>query len=529
MVSPSSLSGDHPLCVVLDIDETLVSARSGVIHVRPHVKELLDCCHALRCEVVVWTAGTPAHVNAILHTLARECGRLQWFDHIISRHRCWCDPVEAVAVGGGVGSTSSCSTPPPPRAGGGVRRRKDLTQLGRPSERVLVIENNPSSVSQQPGNAVLVEDYVQPNRDDASLRELCVVLRYVVACMTPSRTAKGLPALTARRETVAATAPMTDRASDCTHDVPSAKEIAQEQQVGVLPASTTGRTAAEERVSRTPTRHDESSSRNALPSRTRMSSLPAAAARLISSARSGRRFYEARSPRTTTPALSSPTPATGSSTNHDHSNHGTEDKVSSLSHDPPRADAAPVLGVRDATDAATQEEAGCGEKATRLSCAASTTVQSAWAALSESGAVKAVDCVSAALAQAPSSLLIRVTFRRAEVDGGEAAGGADVSQGVHEPPHGQDEGEEKERNLRRWHRPCWLPMMRMHPCNVTRAAIQPRLPSYSFTPCTTRPAPAPRRDGTVVFDRSCNRRHTHTYDYFIAFADIVRTLPSFHK
>lgn len=151
-----------PLSIVLDVDETLVSARHGAIHVRPHVKAFLDLCEELRCEIIVWTAGVASYVNPILHAIANTCHRKAWFHHIISRHRRWYhedDKGEASGV-------------------------KDLQLLGRPLERVLLIENNPISVCRQPMNAILVEDYSGPNECDDSLRTLAGIVRRAVVCLS---------------------------------------------------------------------------------------------------------------------------------------------------------------------------------------------------------------------------------------------------------------------------------------------------------------------------------------------------------
>ncbi|KPI87975.1 hypothetical protein ABL78_2911 [Leptomonas seymouri] len=143
--------------VVFDLDETLVAARYGPIQLRPHIGELFRALHQLPVEIIVWTAGTARYVNSILHAIGQACGRREWFHHIISRHKRWYS-----------GANSSV---------------KDLTLLGRPMDRVLMIENNPISVVQQPTLCVLVEDYLQENAADESLQVLQGILeRLVDAC-----------------------------------------------------------------------------------------------------------------------------------------------------------------------------------------------------------------------------------------------------------------------------------------------------------------------------------------------------------
>ncbi|KAG5468441.1 hypothetical protein LSCM1_02421 [Leishmania martiniquensis] len=135
--------------VVFDLDETLVGARFGPIHLRPCVGELLRSLHRLPVEIVVWTAGTAEYVNPILQAIGQACGRRQWFHHIISRHKRWYR-----------GANTSV---------------KDLSHLGRPLDRLVMVENNPISALSQPSLCVLLEDYLRPNPADASL----VVLKEV--------------------------------------------------------------------------------------------------------------------------------------------------------------------------------------------------------------------------------------------------------------------------------------------------------------------------------------------------------------
>ncbi|ORC93801.1 uncharacterized protein TM35_000016780 [Trypanosoma theileri] len=151
---------EAPLCIVLDLDETLVAARRDGVHPRPHVKEFLDVCHAEGCEVVVWSAGSPAHVNSVIRAVATVSQRRDWYHHIISRHRRWFhEDSESV---------------------------KDLALLGRPLNRVLMLENSPRSIQRQPMHAILLEDYISPTAQDDSLRLLAGVVQRLVAAMRAS-------------------------------------------------------------------------------------------------------------------------------------------------------------------------------------------------------------------------------------------------------------------------------------------------------------------------------------------------------
>ncbi|PBJ69049.1 hypothetical protein BCY84_20530 [Trypanosoma cruzi cruzi] len=146
-----------PLCIVVDLDETLVWARRGSVYLRPYLKEFLDACHMEGCEVVVWSAGSPLHVNNAVRAVSDVLQRKDWFHHIISRHHKWYRDEEDDA--------------------------KDLSILGRPLNRVLMLENSPRSIRRQPQHAVLVEDFNEPTKRDNSLRIILELVRRLVAVL----------------------------------------------------------------------------------------------------------------------------------------------------------------------------------------------------------------------------------------------------------------------------------------------------------------------------------------------------------
>eukprot|EP00659_Diplonema_papillatum_P020272 gene20272-31190_t len=155
-VSPSSLNYLLPapfcyenkkLVVVLDLDETLVRFREGPVFWRPHFNDLLDSIKSV-CEVVLWTASTERCAARIMGELDPRGDRLH---HHIYRSDAWFT---------------------------GVPYTKDLTLLGRPMEKVLIIENTPQCVFKNPGNAIIVEDYILPNELD---RHLAVVRDAILA------------------------------------------------------------------------------------------------------------------------------------------------------------------------------------------------------------------------------------------------------------------------------------------------------------------------------------------------------------
>eukprot|EP01060_Flectonema_neradi_P010549 TRINITY_DN1762_c0_g2_i1.p1 TRINITY_DN1762_c0_g2~~TRINITY_DN1762_c0_g2_i1.p1 ORF type:complete len:265 (+),score=46.72 TRINITY_DN1762_c0_g2_i1:88-882(+) len=134
-----SVHNSKKLVVVLDLDETLVRFREGPIHWRPHYNTFLDSIKHF-CEVVLWTASTKRCASRIMDSLDPEGDRLH---HHIYRNDIWFQ---------------------------GVPYTKDLTLLGRNMDKVLIIENTAQCVVKNPSNAILVEDYIEPNESDLHLK-----------------------------------------------------------------------------------------------------------------------------------------------------------------------------------------------------------------------------------------------------------------------------------------------------------------------------------------------------------------------
>eukprot|EP00758_Cryptobia_borreli_P002997 Tbor_TRINITY_DN3446_c0_g1::TRINITY_DN3446_c0_g1_i1::g.3789::m.3789/K17616/CTDSPL2; CTD small phosphatase-like protein 2 len=155
---PLFLKSTFSLSVVLDLDETLVYARSGPIMVRPYFSYLLRTLQMTNCEIILWTAGISQYVDAVVHALTVAAGDCAgpmmggtWYHHIITRDSRWFE-----------------ETSP------GV---KDLRMLGRPLGRVVILENNPCSVQLQTDNGILVQDYLEENFSDQSLKEATDIIR----------------------------------------------------------------------------------------------------------------------------------------------------------------------------------------------------------------------------------------------------------------------------------------------------------------------------------------------------------------
>lgn len=120
------------LVVVLDLDETLVYSRDMTVYKRPGVIQLLRTLKG-KCEVIVWTAGTREYALDVIRTIDSVCA----VQYCIYRHPLWWS--------GDIGCT------------------KDLRLLGRPMDRVLLIDNTPSVFRANPRNSLLVGDFIVPH------------------------------------------------------------------------------------------------------------------------------------------------------------------------------------------------------------------------------------------------------------------------------------------------------------------------------------------------------------------------------
>lgn len=135
------------LTVVYDLDETLVSNRhANLPHaiLRPYALHVLNALREMPgVEIVLWTASTVETATPVLRQLQ---DRAHIFDEVICRDKRWfTEPIHT----------------------------KDLRQLGRDMNRVVIFDNAVGCCKLNAGNAVLVEDFTghpdQHNRHDGSL------------------------------------------------------------------------------------------------------------------------------------------------------------------------------------------------------------------------------------------------------------------------------------------------------------------------------------------------------------------------
>jgi len=125
LLPPAEATGRYT--VVLDLDETVIYARDGPLEVRPHFDAFLAALDGC-CEVIVWTAGRRDYAKAVI----RNIDRRNVIAHCVYRHEKWFRPSDYT---------------------------KDLTMLGRPLDKVLIVENTPDCVRNNPNNGIIVRDF----------------------------------------------------------------------------------------------------------------------------------------------------------------------------------------------------------------------------------------------------------------------------------------------------------------------------------------------------------------------------------
>eukprot|EP01064_Diplonema_japonicum_P027723 TRINITY_DN4070_c1_g1_i2.p1 TRINITY_DN4070_c1_g1~~TRINITY_DN4070_c1_g1_i2.p1 ORF type:complete len:264 (+),score=11.36 TRINITY_DN4070_c1_g1_i2:191-982(+) len=128
MLPPQSKEERGRICVVLDLDETLIYARDGPLYARPGLEPLLDLLKD-KCEPVVWTAGVRAYAQAVIRNIDKK-GVIK---HCVYRHKKW---------------FSGCAG-----------YNKDLTLLGRDMDKLLILENTPDCVRGNEKHGIVVTDY----------------------------------------------------------------------------------------------------------------------------------------------------------------------------------------------------------------------------------------------------------------------------------------------------------------------------------------------------------------------------------
>lgn len=157
LVPPPRAEDEGKLVVVLDLDETLIFSRGNRVYERQGVGKLLQTLKG-RCEVIVWTAGTRDYALDVIRIIDPYFS----IQHCIYRHPMWWN--------GEIGCT------------------KDLRMLGRPMDRIVLIDNTPEVFRANPDSGILVSDFMGREtlggRSDRTLSALADIFDYVLSHLT---------------------------------------------------------------------------------------------------------------------------------------------------------------------------------------------------------------------------------------------------------------------------------------------------------------------------------------------------------
>jgi hypothetical protein len=146
--------GEKRYTVVLDLDETVIYGREGALSARAHLKHFLRAIDEV-AEVVVWTAGERSYAKAVVKEINTE-GVIR---HLVYRDEVWFNESDYT---------------------------KDLRKLGRDTDYVLIVENTPDCVRENPMNGIIVSDFEgTTKRRDETLLKLTEVVQALVKSALP--------------------------------------------------------------------------------------------------------------------------------------------------------------------------------------------------------------------------------------------------------------------------------------------------------------------------------------------------------
>lgn len=165
---PARAAGQK-MTVVLDLDETLITSRSGRMTLNPYLDKLFDQLMELNAEVVFWTAAPKEHAERVVQAL--KCSGIpieRVIAHVVFR------PTDAPPPG----SPEPWMHPYNLRPDQNVLYTKDLGLLGesRPAGSTWLIENSLIVVSRQPAATadccLLVPDFTHDENKETAATAL---------------------------------------------------------------------------------------------------------------------------------------------------------------------------------------------------------------------------------------------------------------------------------------------------------------------------------------------------------------------
>ncbi|CAD8121169.1 unnamed protein product [Paramecium sonneborni] len=126
---------EHSLCIILDLDETMghYNDKTGKFIGRPGLVELLQGIKE-DCEIIVFTAGLQSYADQAIGEL--QCD--EYIDHRLYRHH----------------TTFN-----------GNNFIKDISKVGRPLERTIIVDNTPTNYELQQDNGLLVSTWIDQEED----------------------------------------------------------------------------------------------------------------------------------------------------------------------------------------------------------------------------------------------------------------------------------------------------------------------------------------------------------------------------
>ncbi|CAD8094268.1 unnamed protein product [Paramecium primaurelia] len=125
----------HSLCVLLDLDETMghYNDKFDKFIPRPGLIELLQGIKE-HCEIIIFTAGLQSYADHVITEL--QCN--EYIDHKLYRHH----------------TTFN-----------GNNFIKDISKVGRPLERTIIVDNTPTNYEKQQENGLLVSTWIDQEED----------------------------------------------------------------------------------------------------------------------------------------------------------------------------------------------------------------------------------------------------------------------------------------------------------------------------------------------------------------------------
>jgi len=139
--------------LVLDLDETLVnfkikSTKEGMLRARPFLFGFLEEM-GVYYELIIWTSATETYANTLLDAIESE---KTYFDYVFYREH-------AIIVGDDF--------------------VKDLTRIGRPLDKIIIVDDMPQNFRLQRQNGITIKPFLGDDNTDMALYDLLPILKHI--------------------------------------------------------------------------------------------------------------------------------------------------------------------------------------------------------------------------------------------------------------------------------------------------------------------------------------------------------------